>query len=95
MNELTDLDVRHNIQPQGQKREQGGVLTKAERLGQIKKEAEERKLYKEGRLVHRTEPEVRTHTSYLVFAVLPRSWSAEDEAKAEEEFPLGDVMRAS
>lgn len=71
------------------------MLTKAERLEQIKREAEERKLYKEGRLVHRTEPEVRTHTSYLVFAVLPRAWSEEDEKKAEEEFSLGDVMKGS
>lgn len=42
----------------------------------------EGKVYKEGNLVHRTEPEVKTHTSYLVFAVLPMEWSAEDEAKA-------------
>ena len=32
--------------------------------------------------MHRTEPELKTHTSYLVFAVLPRAWSAEDEAAA-------------
>ncbi|GIZ49726.1 hypothetical protein CKM354_001275300 [Cercospora kikuchii] len=87
--------LRQDIIPQDRKREQGGVLTKAERLEQIKREAEERKLYKEGRLVHRTEPDVRTHTSYLVFAVLPRAWSEEDERKAEEEFPLGDVMKGS
>ena len=42
----------------------------------------EKTLYKEGRLVHRTEPEIRTHTSYLVFAILPREWSDEDEMKA-------------
>ncbi|KAJ9619708.1 uncharacterized protein PV06_00010 [Exophiala oligosperma] len=35
-----------------------------------------------GRLVHRTEPELKTHTSYLVFAVLPRAWTEEDEAAA-------------
>jgi tRNA (adenine57-N1/adenine58-N1)-methyltransferase catalytic subunit len=46
-------------------------LSKQARLEKIKKEAEERKTYKEGNLVHRTEPEVKTHTSYLVFAVLP------------------------
>jgi tRNA (adenine57-N1/adenine58-N1)-methyltransferase len=33
-----------------------------------------------GKLIHRTEPELRTHTSYLVFAVLPREWTEEDEA---------------
>ncbi|TGO82424.1 hypothetical protein BPOR_0834g00040 [Botrytis porri] len=42
----------------------------------------EGKIYKEGKLIHKTEPEVRTHTSYLVFAVLPREWSEEDERKA-------------
>ncbi|KEF61898.1 uncharacterized protein A1O9_03470 [Exophiala aquamarina CBS 119918] len=36
-----------------------------------------------GRLIHRTEPDLKTHTSYLVFAVLPRSWSEEDEAEAQ------------
>ncbi|KAM3415068.1 hypothetical protein BST61_g10203 [Cercospora zeina] len=87
--------LRQDIIPQDKKREQGGVPTKTERLEQIKREAEERKLYKEGRLVHRTEPEVRTHTSYLVFAVLPRAWSEEDERKAEEDFPLEDVMKGS
>ncbi|KAL6242820.1 tRNA (adenine-N(1)-)-methyltransferase catalytic subunit trm61 [Rhinocladiella similis] len=35
-----------------------------------------------GRLVHRTEAELKTHTSYLVFAVLPRAWAEEDEAAA-------------
>ena len=29
--------------------------------------------------MHRSEPELKTHTSYLVFAVLPRAWSEEDE----------------
>ncbi|KAF8849636.1 tRNA methyltransferase complex GCD14 subunit [Acephala macrosclerotiorum] len=46
----------------------------------------ERKVYKEGRLVHRTEPEVKTHTSYLVFAILPIEWSEEDERKAREKW---------
>jgi tRNA (adenine57-N1/adenine58-N1)-methyltransferase catalytic subunit len=48
----------------------------------------ERKMYKEGKLVHRTEPEVKTHTSYLVFAVLPQEWTAEDEAKAREKWEV-------
>jgi tRNA (adenine57-N1/adenine58-N1)-methyltransferase catalytic subunit len=48
----------------------------------------ERKVYKEGKLVHRTEPEVKTHTSYLVFAVLPQEWTAEDEAKAREKWQV-------
>lgn len=36
-----------------------------------------------GRLIHRTEPDLKTHTSYLVFAILPRSWSEEDEIAAQ------------
>jgi tRNA (adenine57-N1/adenine58-N1)-methyltransferase len=48
----------------------------------------ERKVYKEGKLVHRTEPEVKTHTSYLVFAVLPPEWTAEDEARAREKWEV-------
>nr|POF02996.1 trna (adenine(58)-n(1))-methyltransferase catalytic subunit trm61 [Quercus suber] len=60
------------------------VQTKAERLLVLKKEAEERKLYREGNLVHRGEPEVKTHTSYLVFAVLPKDWTESDEKACSE-----------
>ncbi|KAF1918630.1 S-adenosyl-L-methionine-dependent methyltransferase [Ampelomyces quisqualis] len=56
--------------------------SKSDRLERTKKEFESRTLFKEGRLVHRTEPELKTHTSYLVFAVLPREWSEEDEEMA-------------
>ncbi|KAH6724747.1 tRNA methyltransferase complex GCD14 subunit-domain-containing protein [Leptodontidium sp. MPI-SDFR-AT-0119] len=48
----------------------------------------EKKMYKEGNLIHRTEPDVKTHTSYLVFAVLPREWSEEDERLAREKWPI-------
>jgi tRNA (adenine57-N1/adenine58-N1)-methyltransferase catalytic subunit len=58
-------------------------LSRQERLRGIQEAAKSRKLYREGRLVHRTEPDMKTHTSYLVFAVLPREWSDEDEAAAE------------
>lgn len=51
----------------------------------------QRTLFKEGRLVHRTEPELKTHTSYLVFAVLPMEWTAEDEARARIEWGTGNV----
>lgn len=53
--------------------------SKHDRLERAKKELENRTLFKEGRLVHRTEPELKTHTSYLVFAVLPRLWTKDDE----------------
>ncbi|KAK5173454.1 tRNA (adenine-N(1)-)-methyltransferase catalytic subunit trm61 [Saxophila tyrrhenica] len=76
--------------------EEGGqqkkIQSKAERLEKIKREAEGRKMYKEGNLVQRTEPEVRTHTSYLVFAVLPRVWGEEDERRCAEAWPVEEVM---
>lgn len=43
--------------------------------------------YEQGRLIHRTEPEIKTHTSYLVFAVLPRAWSEEDEQRCRQAWP--------
>lgn len=43
-------------------------------------------LFKDGRLVHRSEPELKTHTSYLVFAVLPMQWTEQDEARARAEW---------
>lgn len=62
---------------------EGDVFEKKHvRLARLKREAEAKKGFLEGRLVHRTEPDIKTHTSYLVFATLPREWSAEDEAKA-------------
>ncbi|OCL02238.1 tRNA methyltransferase complex GCD14 subunit, partial [Glonium stellatum] len=54
-------------------------LSRQQRLENLKAAASERDLFKEGRLLHRTEPELKTHTSYLVFAVLPRVWAKEDE----------------
>ncbi|KAF2685199.1 tRNA methyltransferase complex GCD14 subunit [Lentithecium fluviatile CBS 122367] len=60
--------------------------SKHDRLERAKKELENRTLFKEGRLVHRTEPEIKTHTSYLVFAVLPREWSKRDEEKARKKW---------
>ncbi|KAK2040020.1 tRNA methyltransferase complex GCD14 subunit [Colletotrichum somersetense] len=43
----------------------------------------------QGRVIHRAEPELKTHTSYLVFAVLPREWSEEEEAAALAKWPCG------
>ena len=55
---------------------------------------EDRRLYSEGRLVHRVEPDLKTHTSYLVFAVLPQEWTAEDEEKARTRWPVQDKATA-
>ena len=62
-------------------------VSKQQRLENIRHALDGRKLYKEGRLIHKAEPELKTHTSYLVFAVLPREWSEEDENKAQGEWP--------
>ena len=43
--------------------------------------------FKKGRLIHRTEPELKSHTSYLVFALLPQEWTAEDEEAAKLSWP--------
>ena len=48
----------------------------------------EKKAYKDGRLVHKTESEVRSHTSYLVFAILPQEWSEEEEKNVRAEWPI-------
>lgn len=60
--------------------------TKQQRLESIQATAETRNLFKEGRLLHRTEPELKTHTSYLVFAVLPRQWTKEDEERCRKKW---------
>ncbi|MCJ1454877.1 tRNA (adenine-N(1)-)-methyltransferase catalytic subunit trm61 [Mycoblastus sanguinarius] len=64
-----------------------GQVSKQQRLENIRTALEGRKLYNEGRLVHKAEPELKTHTSYLVFAILPREWTEEDELKAQQQWP--------
>lgn len=64
-------------------------VSKVERLERIKLQEKERKLYKEGRLIHRSEMELKAHTSYLVFAFLPQEWSDEDEKRAQETWSNG------
>ena len=61
-------------------------ISKQQRLANIRTNLETRKLYKEGRLIHKAEPELKAHTSYLVFAILPQEWTAEDELKAQEQW---------
>ncbi|KAJ9143779.1 tRNA (Adenine(58)-N(1))-methyltransferase catalytic subunit trm61 [Pleurostoma richardsiae] len=43
----------------------------------------------QGQLVTKTEPEIKAHTSYLVFATLPREWTEADEAAAAAKWPCG------
>ncbi|PSR80120.1 S-adenosyl-L-methionine-dependent methyltransferase [Coniella lustricola] len=44
--------------------------------------------FMQGQLVTRSESEIKAHTSYLVFAILPREWSDEDEAAAAAKWPV-------
>lgn len=78
----------HKMQLEGQDREirhkkkgnaEGTMRAKQARAETNKQELRQRKIWKEGVLCHRTEPELKTHTSYLVFAVLPQAWTDEDE----------------
>lgn len=69
---------------EGVKKEaKGGKKGQAKQRKQEKQNdgKEEKKPWRTGRLVHRTEPEIKTHTSYLLFAVLPRLWTNEDEER--------------
>jgi len=87
---LADFHANRKVEKGGEAKK---VQSKAERLEQVRKAAESRKLYKEGMLVHRSESEVKTHTSYLVFATLPRAWTEEDEEACALKWPIEDVMQ--
>lgn len=50
------------------------------------------KPFMQGQLVTRPETDIKAHTSYLVFAVLPREWTEEDEAVAAAKWPVGKVQ---
>lgn len=65
---------------------EGVPPSRHDRLEKAKRDLEKRELFKEGRLIHRTEAELKTHTSYLVFAVLPREWTKEDEERAAKKW---------
>jgi tRNA (adenine57-N1/adenine58-N1)-methyltransferase len=69
------------------------LMSKQQRIDKLKLEAETRKLYNEGQLAHRSEPDVKTHTSYLVFAVLTREWTEEDEKACEEKYKVEDTAK--
>lgn len=62
-------------------------MSKQQRIEKNREVQEARKLFKEGRLVHKSEPDLKTHTSYLVFAILPRDWTAADELQAQKRWP--------
>ncbi|KAI5461543.1 S-adenosyl-L-methionine-dependent methyltransferase [Mariannaea sp. PMI_226] len=62
---------------------------KGEANGKQSVSGEDSKPWLNGKLYHRAEADLKTHTSYLVFAVLPREWTDEDEAAAAQKWPCG------
>ncbi|KAL8951184.1 MAG: hypothetical protein Q9222_002814 [Ikaeria aurantiellina] len=84
LNDYHGLPISDSHSHHANGQEEEGYVSKQQRLQNIQALQADRKLYKEGRLVHRSEPELKTHTSYLVFAILPRAWAEEDERKAQE-----------
>lgn len=75
------------VKPAGKPTSALSDMSKQQRIEKIKEVQEARKVYKEGRLIHKTEPDLKTHTSYLVFAILPRDWTAADELQAQQRWP--------
>ncbi|KAG6214813.1 hypothetical protein E4U24_000749 [Claviceps purpurea] len=47
----------------------------------------------QGNVVHRTENDLKTHTSYLVFAILPRQWDDAAEEAAMAKWPCGQEKK--
>ncbi|KAL8825265.1 MAG: hypothetical protein Q9170_007865 [Blastenia crenularia] len=84
LNETLGATDSMDVSKDGRRKEVEEYVSKQQRLQSIKEAEANRKLYKEGRLVHRSEPEIKMHTSYLVFAVLPRAWTEDDERNAQE-----------
>ena len=80
----SDVGVETDDAPHGQ--DTSRQTSKQERLKRIRDAQEGRKTYKEGQLVTKTEQDVKAHTSYLVFAVLPRQWTEEDELRTVQRF---------
>ena len=63
------------------------AATRQSRIASVQAQSQHRKLYKEGRLVTRDEQVLKSHTSYLVFAILPREWTTEDELDMQRTLP--------
>ncbi|KAL5606594.1 hypothetical protein BROUX41_002992 [Berkeleyomyces rouxiae] len=55
--------------------------------------AEPTKSWLEGRVIHRPEAEIKSHTSYLTFATLSREWTEEDEARVLALLPPGSSSK--
>ena len=90
---LKEVETRaQNFHASSQNQTKAPPSNKTIRLQNVQYDAN-KVLFKEGRLIHRTEQEMKTHTSYLVFAVLPRDWSEEDEARERKREATGKMAR--
>lgn len=85
----------HEKKPEGDETEEGMDLDTPAKGGndQANSTSVEEKPWMEGRLIHRPEAELKTHTSYLVFANLPCEWSEEEEAAALAKWPCGNETK--
>lgn len=81
-------DVKSNSKPSQQARNSAAAQVVEEDNGNASA-----KLFMQGQLVTRPETEIKAHTSYLVFAVLPREWTDEDEAAAAAKWPIGKEQK--
>lgn len=82
---LKEVEMRSREYRSGQGRGPGKGAGKG-RKDEKTKEKEKLLLFREGVLVHRPEPEIKTHTSYLVFAVLPLQWAEAEEMAARRKW---------
>ena len=82
-------DHQHDSKHKKKGNAEGTMSAKQARAENNRRELGTRRIWKEGVLVHRTEPELKTHTSYLVFAVLPMEWTDEDEEAAATQWSNG------
>lgn len=88
-------DDDEKVSAQAPKVNGNSVCHKVEVVEQEEEENKEAALkpFMQGQLVTRTEPETKAHTSYLVFAILPREWTEEEEAAAAAKWPIGKEQK--
>ncbi|KAK8859856.1 S-adenosyl-L-methionine-dependent methyltransferase [Apiospora arundinis] len=89
--ETGDADVDMDDAPEAQK--SNGTPSKGVSESKAPVSSSGAKPFMMGRLIHRTEPEIKTHTSYLVFAVMPQEWTEEQEAAAFSQWPCGQESK--
>jgi tRNA (adenine57-N1/adenine58-N1)-methyltransferase catalytic subunit len=84
---LTEIEQRSRDFRLGET-QQPSQIKKRKTIGPGNPQEASKTLFRDGKLVHRSEPELKTHTSYLVFAILPMEWTEEDEARARAKWAV-------